>query len=77
MTADGDPSLSPEGRPLAFHWRLAARPRGSVAALVSATDPTASFTPDVAGDYGLDLAVFDGELWSTTDATATVHVTGP
>ena len=77
VTADGGPSISPEGRPLTFRWRLDARPRDSVAALVSATEPTASFTPDVAGDYGLDLAVFDGELWSTTDATATVHATGP
>jgi hypothetical protein len=77
VTADAGQSISPEGRPLTFRWRLDARPRGSAAALASATDPTASFTPDVAGDYGLDLAVFDGELWSTTDATATVHATGP
>jgi hypothetical protein len=31
-----------------------------------------TFVPDVAGDYGIELRVFDGELWSQPAGT-TLH----
>jgi len=64
VTLDGTASLSPEGRPLLFKWRLASRPRDSAAALDDPTRPTVSFVADVAGVYTAELDVFDGELWS-------------
>ena len=69
---DASQSRSAESLALRFQWRLAERPRDS-AAMVS--DPQAaitSFVPDVAGTYAIELAVFDGELWSQPHATLVV-----
>lgn len=73
VTADGSQSASPEGRMISFHWELASRPRDSTASLAATDEPTTTVVPDVAGDYVLALAVFDGELWSTLPATSTIH----
>ena len=44
------------GYTLAYAWSLPAKPAGSGATL-SSTSPTASFTPDVPGDYTVSLTV--------------------
>ncbi len=69
---DGTGSSSPEHLALEYQWRLAVRPESSTAALADATNPTLTFTPDVAGAYGVELRVFDGELWSDP-ATVTLQ----
>ena len=69
---DGAASSSPEHLGLEYQWRLALRPESSTAALADATSPTLTFTPDVAGAYGVELRVFDGELWSDP-ATVTLQ----
>ena len=72
-TFDGSMSASPEGRAVSFQWRLALRPEASTADLADATTATLMLVPDVAGNYGIELRVFDGELWSdpaTTTLTA-------
>ena len=63
-TLDGQMSSSPEGLALTFAWRLAFRPASSTAEPGDATSSTLMLVPDVAGDYGIELRVFDGELWS-------------
>ncbi|NVB77635.1 MAG: hypothetical protein HOV81_04510 [Kofleriaceae bacterium] len=63
-TLDGSESSSVEGRELQFRWRLAERPRDSVATLSVTDAPMTTFVPDMAGSYVVELATFDGELWS-------------
>jgi hypothetical protein len=67
-TLDGTQSTSPEHRTLTYQWRLASRPESSTTDLAGSNDPTATFVPDVAGDYSVELRVFDGELWSEPGA---------
>lgn len=62
-TIDGNGSWSPEQRPLSHHWRLAMRPMESAAAIAPDSAQT-TLIPDVAGEYLVELTVFDGELWS-------------
>jgi hypothetical protein len=72
-TFNGGMSTSTEHRSLTFQWRLTLRPASSTLTVTDASDPTLVLVPDVAGDYGIELRVFDGELWSqpaTTTLTA-------
>ena len=64
VTVDGSASSSIEGRALSFAWRLTSRPRDSTAQLAASQLASTSFEADVAGVYEVELAVFDGELWS-------------
>lgn len=72
VTLDGTASTSPEARPLTYAWRLATRPRDSVATLTSDSMPTTSLIVDKAGPYSIELSVFDGELWSMSPGDVTV-----
>ena len=63
-TLDGSTSSSSERRPLTFQWRLAIRPASSATELADTTSPMLMLVPDVAGDYAVELRMFDGELWS-------------
>jgi hypothetical protein len=71
---DGGKSQSAEGLPLTFQWRLAERPRDSVAVLSDAHTAVTGFVGDIAGSYAVELAVFDGELWSEMPAKLVVTV---
>ncbi len=71
-TLDGSTSSSPEDLALTFQWRLATRPASSTTELVDAANPTLIVVPDEAGDYGVELRVFDGELWSEPAATSLI-----
>jgi len=65
---DASKSQSPEGLPLTYQWRLAERPRDSMAVLADSHAMTTTFVSDVVGDYAVELAVFDGQLWSEMPA---------
>lgn len=69
---DGASSRSIEGRPLTYRWRLATRPAASQAALGTIDALQTAVVPDVAGEYVVELAVFDGELWSDPPGSFTV-----
>jgi hypothetical protein len=70
-TVSGAMSHAPSGA-LSYSWEVSNVPTGSViktASLSSHTSITASFTPDVAGNYTLKLTVTDGKNTSTAEAT--------
>ncbi len=64
-------SSDPDGNPISYSWTLAARPAGSNAAVTNPTAANASFVPDVAGAYTVQLTVSDGSLSATALASVT------
>ncbi len=58
---------------LLYAWSISSAPAGSMATLVGATSALPTLTPDVAGDYTIDLAVTDGS--SQTSAIDQVVIT--
>lgn len=65
---DGSSSYDPDGDAISFAWSLASVPPGSLLApddLTDATTATPTFTPDVEGDYLVDLQVSDGAAAAT------------
>jgi len=57
---DGSGSQDPDERyPLTYLWTVLFAPPGSVATIISPTSSQASFTPDIAGTYTIQLAVTD------------------
>ena len=64
VAVDASASASLEGRALTYRWRLAERPRDSTASLATPQEATTTFSADLAGVYAIELATFDGELWS-------------
>lgn len=52
----------PDAASTEIDWRVSNHPDGSTAELVDATSPTASFTPDVAGEYEFTFTVRDADV---------------
>jgi hypothetical protein len=61
VTLDGRRSSDPDGDPITFQWRFVSIPEGSAATLTDADKAQATFTPDVAGEYIIELIVTDPE----------------
>ena len=64
---DGTASTDPEGSLLTYRWALVSRPAGSKAVLSSTTISTTTFTPDISGNYVIQLVVNDGIVDSAAD----------
>lgn len=62
-----------DGNSINFQWSFASRPAGSAAVIQNNTSATASFTPDLEGNYKAVLAVTDGQL--TTRDTVVITTT--
>ena len=65
VVLDGSGSFDPDDGPAAmptFQWRFKSVPPGSlVSDLLDASQVSASFAPDVAGTYVLELSMYDGQ----------------
>lgn len=70
---DGSGSSDPDGdTPLSFAWSISARPQGSTAVLSDTTTSNPSFTPDVMGDYTIQLVVTDSLGAASAPDTAVI-----
>jgi hypothetical protein len=76
VAVDGSPSYDLNGDPLKFAWTFSPPP-GSAATLVDPAAPVARFTPDVEGDYQLQLVVSDGTGRISYAASSDVDVRYP
>ena len=72
---DGRGSIDADGDALSFEWRVVERPEASEATIDGAAEATASFLPDRAGTYRIQIRVSDGE--DTCDATVFLIVDEP
>lgn len=70
VTLNGSNSSDADGDTLSYAWQFTARPNGSNATLSGATTVEATFTPDIAGTYRVELVVNDG----TVDSSANIVV---
>jgi hypothetical protein len=67
VTLDGSKSSDPDDDPIAFQWRFVSQPEGSTATLADADKASATFTPDIVGDYILELVVTDPDGATDSD----------
>lgn len=77
---DGTASFDPDGEyPLSFSWSLVSVPAGSNAVLLDSMESNASITPDLEGDYQLDLVVTDanGNVSATDSVLVSTFNTPP
>lgn len=72
---DGSASYDPEGGTLDYNWALVDVPDGSTTELVDSTSVNASFTPDLLGEYVVELVVTDeqGATASTQTRVSTFN----
>lgn len=75
VTLDGSLSDDSDGQPLSYAWSLVARPEGSTASVVLADAASSMITPDVRGDYVVQLIASDGVVDSEPD-TVLIRVGG-
>jgi len=61
ITLDAAASIDADGDALHYQWSIISAPTGSTAALSDVTDLHPTFTPDVVGDYLLQLIADDGD----------------
>jgi hypothetical protein len=67
---DGSASNDPDGSSLVYSWALQTKPAASKATnddIANRSAEITTFYPDIAGDYTVSLAVYDGKSWSTPD----------
>jgi hypothetical protein len=67
LTLDGTGSTDSDGDNLGYSWQVSLRPFNSMATITATSSPTPDFTPDLAGQYQVDLVVNDGKESSAPD----------
>jgi len=70
---DGSGSSDPNKTALVYSWALQTKPAASRATnddIANRGAEITTFYPDIAGDYTVSLAVYDGKSWSTPDVMA-------
>lgn len=78
VTLDGSGSSDPDDDPIAFAWRFVSQPEGSTATLTDADSSQAKFTPDVVGDYIIEVVVTDPDGATDSDqVTVTAQPPAP
>lgn len=59
VTLDGRKSLDPDNDKISYQWSLLSAPAGSTTTVIDSTSVIPSLTPDLAGNYQLQLVVTD------------------
>lgn len=77
VNLDGTESSDPDEDSLTYQWEITSRPVGSTAALQNATASQASFQPDEAGSYTIDLTVTDAGGLSDSASVSVVAGSDP
>lgn len=67
VSLSGAASSDPDGDSITYQWAITSAPNGSTATLINANTVSPTLTPDVAGDYTIELIVNDGDLDSSAD----------
>ncbi len=70
LALDGSGSTDMDGDPLTYEWSVVSRPAGSIAEIVDPSRMLAQFTPDLPGQYLIELTVHDGFVSSAPDTLA-------
>ncbi len=77
VTLDGSASSDADGDVLDYQWSFTSTPAGSLAVLQNADSENPEFTPDVVGDYVLQLDVDDGFANGTDNDSVTITAEDP
>jgi uncharacterized delta-60 repeat protein len=77
IDVDASNSSDLDNDTLIFSWTILSAPAGSTAAMSEPDAGGAYFTPDVAGDYTVELTVSDGVLEDSAEVTVTAANTPP
>lgn len=64
ISADGSQSFDPDGDDISYRWSLIQKPNFSSLELINISKNSISFTPDIIGDYEIELIVDDGGAFS-------------
>lgn len=64
---DGSASSDPDDDPLTYNWAMASKPPLSNVSIIDKDKEMASFTPDIAGNYVIELTVTDIDDQSDKD----------
>ena len=72
ITLDGSQSLDADGDLITYNWSFQAKPETSNVALTGASYVKPTFTPDVKGEYVIQLIVNDGKLDSDVSTVTIV-----
>lgn len=64
---NGSGSTDPDGDALSYQWNIISKPQGSSASLSNPTSINPTLTPDMVGEYIIQLIVNDGALSSQAD----------
>jgi PKD repeat protein len=75
VTLDGTGSFDSDDlpAPISYEWLITSAPSGSLASINSADSASASFTPDLAGIYEVQLTVSDGADSASDTLVVTVN----
>ncbi|MCP4744712.1 MAG: hypothetical protein GY874_01020 [Desulfobacteraceae bacterium] len=72
VTLDGSNSSDSDGDSLSYDWRFATIPDGSSAQISNSTTSKPDFTPDLTGEYIIELTVDDGADTASDSVIITV-----
>ncbi|MEC7276660.1 MAG: RHS repeat-associated core domain-containing protein [Bdellovibrionota bacterium] len=76
ITLDASASFDPDNDPLSYSWEIISKPQNSTLELISNTLSAIPLTPDVSGEYLVELTLSDGES-SVKEAIAFVANLAP
>ncbi|MEQ8216898.1 MAG: hypothetical protein RH981_01595 [Arenibacter sp.] len=72
VVLNGSKSMDKAGKPFQYLWRFKAKPSGSLTELTEETTVKPKFTPDKAGNYSVELKIFNTEFYDTDELAIAV-----